>query len=340
MKRIYFLILVVLFIAVVLRTGASYGQTIPAGPRIVLEDEEITLMEDGKVSKKMYVSQHGEEEQIIFKELEQKVFKKLGVQSHNEVSDKKIVAKYNEEINKLVSLKKIEPPRLKFLDENGNVVKEISLVSEKWKGKIKETRRHYKKGEYDAEMVTVKWPKVSRQGKYAVMDNTTFADAGYSVSLGKIVLYDVAGNVLFEKQFPHGRAIYGDLRGHMVVSDSGTVAVYTSEGNEGPDKEILFVFDKTGKELRSYPRENEQGRPDGSMLKISANGRFLAVSVDFEQKRTVFIDLEKSASWKADKDYVVYEISDDGIVTADYSDEIKRKRSGTVIIDLTERVMP
>ena len=340
MSNKYFFILVVL-LSLILTTGiVSHGQEVSVGGKIVLEEEEITLMENGQEIKKVYVSKRGDEKQAIFKDLEQKVYAKLGIRSHREMSEKNLAAKHNEEINKLRSIKKLDPARLKFFDTKGNVVKEISLISEKSKGKITETRTLYKKGEFDAEMVTVKWPTVSKQGKYAVIDNTTFADAGYSVPFGKIVLYDASGNILFEKQFPIGRAIFGDLYGHMVVSDSGTVAVYTSEGDEGPDNQILYAFDKNGKELLSYPSEKKHGRPDGSMLKISTNGRYLAVSVDFEQKRTVFFDLEKHLSWKADKDYVVYEISDDGIATADYLDQTKQKPSETVMINLRERMMP
>lgn len=337
MKKTYYLILVVL-LSLIITATVSNGQQANIGAKIVLEEEEITQMENGKETKKIYVSKRGNEKQAILKDLEQKIYAKLGVQSHKEMSERNLVAKYNEEMNKLMRIKKLDPARLKFLDKKDNLLKEILLVSEKSKGKITETRRSYKKGEFDAEMVTVKLPVVSRQGKYAVMNNTTYADVGYSISVGKIVLYDVSGNVLFEKQFPNGTNLSSD---RIVVSDIGTVAVVVNASEEGPGPEnYLYAYDNSGKELLYYSYEYHKKSPSGDMMKISSNGRYLAVSVDFEQKRTVFFDLEKNLSWKADKDYVVYEISDDGTVKADYYDEIKQEASNTVMIDLAERMKP
>lgn len=303
----------VAIISLILSAQISHGQQAAVGPKIVLEEEEITVFVDDKEVEKYYVSKHGEEKIAIMKDAREKKRK--------------------------IKVKDVWPPKLNFYDEKGRLVKDLNLSNEKSMGKIKEIRPGYRKGEYEAELTTVKRPVVSRQGKYTVMDNSTFAAIGEAgVAIGKIVLYDAAGSVLFEKQFSHGTGVVDEK---LIVSDSGTVAVITSDKEEGPGGEILHAYDKTGKELLVYPKEDEKAAP-GSVLKMSSNGKFLAVRVRFEHKytRTAFFNLENSTSWKADQDYNVYEISDNGIVKADYYDEIKREPSDTVTIDLGARMKP
>lgn len=325
------LVIGIVSLSLLLMAKAGYGQGALTGPRIVHEEEEITVIEDGKEVEKHYVGKIGDQKMAIMKD----------------AHDRKRT--YKE--------KDIQPPKLKFYNENDKLVKEINLSSEKHHGKIKETRPGWKKGEFDVDIETVKRPLVSKQGKYAVMDNSTYG----GIETGKIILYDTSGKALFEKQYPQGRSITN----RMVISDSGTVALVTSEGAEGPQDPTLYVYDKTGKELLAYPAEGEDKllantkavgkrakkvktaaeseKPDLiEVLQISSNGKYLAVRAGFEYKytRTVFFDLEKKIFWKADRDYVVYEISDNGISKTYYQDEIKHEPSDIVTIDLSARIKP
>lgn len=308
------LFMLVVFLSVGLTAGASHAQTTPAGPRIVHEEERITVFEDGKEVEKHYVGKQSVQERTILKDARDK---------------KRSIKKVD-----------VQHPKLKFYDAHNKLIKEIDLASEKRKGRIKETRPRWVKGEYDADIETVRRPLVSKQNSFAVMDNSTYfsrASRGEGViETGKIILYDVAGNVLYEKQFPYGSAV-----SEMAVADNGTVAVKTYESGVegGGEPQILQVYDKTGKELLIYPKEGEKAYVY-EILKISSNGRYLAVRVAFKDDRTVFFDLEKKATWIADRSYVVYEISDEGIATADYYDETIMKRSGTAYIDLATRMKP
>lgn len=300
--------------AIFLISFTVHGQNISREPKIVHEEEELTVFDDGKAIEKYYVGKHSEQKNEIEKD----------------ARDRK----------KRIEVKQVKKPKLKFYSEKGVLIKEIDLANEESKGRVKETRPLYKKGEFDAKMVTVKWPNLSKQGKYAVVDNTTFADAGYTVPIPKILLYDVRGNILFEKTLPLGEAIYGDLIGTMVVSDNGTVAFRTNDGEEGPKNERLYAYDRTGKQLLLYPEQGQQTNVL-RILKISLNGRYLAIRAEFEHRyeRTVFFDLDNNLFWKSDKSYSVYELSDEGIAEVYYQDE-KNQSGSTEVLDIAARMKP
>lgn len=323
MKKTNLFTLAVL-LTMVLTAGTSYGQTTPAGPRIVHEEEEITVFDDnGKELEKHYVGKIGDQKMAIIKDARSKK------------------RKYKET--------DIQHPKLKFYDENGKLVKEMDLSNVKSKGTIKETRRFYTKGEYEADLETAKEARVSKNGGYVVIRNTTTASVGgvlaEGVVSGSIDLYDTTGKRLFEKQFELGREVLD-----YTVSDSGVVAAITlGTGDQRGESWILYAYDKTAKELLKFPDETTKGQPKGkypeasplNVLRMSPNGRYFAARVDFayesDHTRTVFFDLENNTLWKADKSYVVYEMSDNGVVTADYYDKTTKKRSKTIHIDLTEK---
>ena len=130
MKKTTFILCAVIFSAG-FAGEIGFSQSTIAGPRIVHEEEEITVFDDGKETEKYFVGKHGEQKNAIMKD----------------AHDKK----------RKIKVKEVQQPKLKFYDENGNVIKEINLSSEKSKGRIKETRPRYVKGEFDAETDRCVW---------------------------------------------------------------------------------------------------------------------------------------------------------------------------------------
>lgn len=320
----------------------SIGQENSIGPRIMLEEEEIILFDEkGKEVRRI----SDEEQEIVRKEIKDKVFKKLRVKSGEEVSEKKLCEKYNEEIDKLIKVKKLDRPRLKFIDKEGKVIKEISLGEKRIPKRLKDA---VKNKEWNGYQSFYKYATVSKNQKYAAIgeysrevrwniDNPketeeyvkTYGEEAYvgpKAKDSKLTLFDSAGIILLEKKFSEGTVVR-----EVVISEEGKVAVITDlyEGAPG----ALYVYDKTGKEILVYPKENEKVSLC-EILKISPNGRYLAVDAGF--RRTIFFDLKKGKKWIANKNYVVYEINDEGKVTLDYYDEIKKKPSMTEIIDITK----
>ncbi len=236
-----------------------------------------------------------------------------------------------------------EQSTLKFIDEKGNVLKEIFLVPEKTTAKIKDVG---KKREWDGEKVVIKAPRISKNSKFVVMNNSIvetplrtkeylqeYRETGPIVT-GAIALHDGHGDVLFEKVFRMGTGIPGAPPA-LVVSDTGIVAVITGSGEDPELENVLHVYRRSGVEIFAYPEKEGEKVYPMEILGISSNGRYLAVRVDFpfpEFPKTVFFDLEKNAAWKADRNYFWFkEITDDGIVKASYKDQIEKKAIKTEI---------
>jgi len=319
-----------------------------SGGIIKLEEEEIILMENKRKIKRMYVSEFGKDKEKILKKIEKKVFKRLGVKSQKEIIEKKLSGKYNDEIRKLIKVKRLDQPKLKFINKKGNIIKEITIGEKKVTKKFKDT---VKNKEWNGYLLYSKNAKVSKSQKYAVL-TYYFIEVRYNIHNPveskeyvkiygegayatpkpqdvKFALFNENGSVLWEKKYNEGRVPNLNNPNSCVISLNGVVGVMTNKG-VGPGGEILYVYDRDGKEILHYPNEDEKAYPQGE-IKISPNGKYLAVRVGFpwpESYRTVFFKLQNGNSWKADKSYVVYEVRDDG--KAKVSSEVGE----TVFIDL------
>ncbi|MBA3053062.1 MAG: hypothetical protein FP827_08295 [Candidatus Omnitrophica bacterium] len=102
------------------------------GPRIVLEEEEITLMEDGKEIQKILVSESSQEKDEILNMVREKVLRKLGVKSDQEIRAGELWDQYNGEVDKLLKVEKVKDRKLKFIDidKDGKAFKEVILRTE------------------------------------------------------------------------------------------------------------------------------------------------------------------------------------------------------------------
>ncbi len=110
----------------------SFAQALDATHqgRIVLEEEEITLSdENGKEIETRFVSKMGEERRTIVKQVNERVRKTLGVKSEQEIQDKKIWREAKVQRDRLMKIQPLKQARLKFMDANGKVMKEIQLLN-------------------------------------------------------------------------------------------------------------------------------------------------------------------------------------------------------------------
>lgn len=122
-------------------------------------------------------------------------------------------------------------------------------------------------------------------------------------------MYDNKGDVVFEKQYPEGVYFH-----EAIISDNGTVAVLVGS----PDTYAavrLHVYDRSGREFFVYPEGESHATISEPM--ISPNGKYLAVRGSVR----VFFNTHTGASWRADKRYIVYEISSNGLARVGWQDD-------------------
>jgi hypothetical protein len=301
----------------------------PKGPRIVLEEVEVILKENGKEIERKILRSLKDYEDMRDK-VHEEVFKKLGVTSLEEVKKKKLRRQYDKELNKRLVVRKLQHPKLIAVDEKGKVLKEFSLDKEKAKAKLWD---EYLKKDLDAEKITEKRAIVSDNKMFgAVGINTVVIPFLTSKSgkvspfydgkkyFGKLIVYDNKGEVLFEKKYSEGTTIYG-YNDKIRIADNGTVAIITSTGEEG---NRLHMYDRSGREILVYP-DAESYAMINENPQISPNGKYLSVS-------PIFFNTVTGARWEADKPYIIREISDSGIIRAGYQNDPEK------IIDLKEHL--
>lgn len=150
---------------------------------------------------------------------------------------------------------------------------------------------------------------------------------------GRFDLYDSHGLKRYNKEFVAGRGVSGAYP-NIVVADNGTVAVPTDD-KPGGGNPIVYVFDASGQLILEYSHADVD-IGGASIDKISPNGRYLAIRASFNYASTVtvFFDLKTKKSWKAEQDYVIYEITNDGFVRCDYYDDKKQAPSLTTVMDI------
>lgn len=243
--------------------------------------------------------------------------------------------------------------KLKFLEKAGKVAKTISLANTKTKVTIHTRKKEALPGEQEI----VKTPRVSANGKYVMVNLTTYErllnrekyphSYGGQTESTKVMMYDSHGNLLFEKAYPKYRGVPDPLA-RIAVSDIGISAVATENATESCDppdcgyRPLLYVYNKNGEELLVYPNEKDKNIYPADILKISPNGKYLAVRVGFsdevEPYLTVFFNLATKKSWKAEHSYVIYDITNDGQVECDYYDETTKAPSITTSIDIKKHL--
>jgi hypothetical protein len=339
-------ILVLLFICFNVRL--VFGQEELKGPRIKLEEVEIILYDDnGKEIKRIFTS--GDEKETVLEELRpkirEKVLKKLGFSS-DEIKDQTLLRnklindpvfadKYGKEYDKLCKTKALGIKRLKFIDEKGKVIKEISLLEETKIEEVGNNERYKNLGIKKIKKRISKNAVVSKNKKFAVIvsnesENGAIYEDGReelfyepAVVAGEITVFDREGRILLKKRMPHR---WIGLK-PLISDDGGVIVIYTESDEPLPEgRDMIYVFNRNGDEILSFPTEEEYNsgydaddQPEPRQM--SPNGRYLAIEVDKDipDKRPPiihlirFYDLHRKTFYEFEKEYYVYNITNDGI---------------------------
>jgi|SRR3989339_24642 len=308
--------------------GLSQILDAQASSKILLEEQEITLFDENGTEIKRLVTDHSSPEaKNIGKEIQDKVLKKLGVYSYKEVSKKRLEAKYNQEINKLIKSIELNEPKLKFIDSKGNIVEQIELVGygkpsleeikiEKVDGKeikINQTLSRRIKLPKDRTFVALV-ESVDRRlanetgNKEINQENQRRIQLGYKDTLE---YYDKDGRQLFQKGTPLNMAI-----SDIVVSDDGNIIAFIQsytigEAAENEPYQKLRVYSKDGKELLKYP-ENQESIQFTAGMALSPDGKYLQVSIiGFD----LFFDTQGNLFGQIPAKSAPYWIDNNGIAT-------------------------
>jgi len=336
---------------------------------------ELTFFENGKETKKIRVEKNSDDERALFDTAQKQVLQGLGVNSKKELTERKLWPKYNEEISKrvkVVDLATKGSDRVRFVDKDGNVKREIKLGKEVKVKPVKDfiaelgakielgrpgkinLRRLAQERANDKIITRINRFGFTNKAKdhLLLVENEGVAGFegekepwGFPVS-ANIVYMDNNGSELWRTYFREGEtvlAIGSDNDAPLISNDGGIVATMTSDSVEGPGRERLHVFDKSGTEIFTYPDNavsTQAFRP--SDYKISPSGRYLCYQVETRNdlkespitnpgtlmdeesnksaileklkntQKTVFWDLTNKTTLETEK-YLVYEISDEGV---------------------------
>ncbi len=90
-------------------------------------------------------------------------------------------------------------------------------------------------------------------------------------------MYDVAGKLLYKKNYPENTYIVEPEK-NIIVADAGTTVVFTESSVDSDEGywTRLHVYDKKGEELLDYLAAVRQSGYLYSDLTVSSSGRYLA----------------------------------------------------------------
>jgi len=303
--------------------------------KINLEEEEVALMDNGKVISTQYVSRGGPEKQAVTQKVKGKILKKLGVTKYDELAGKNLRGKFKEEWMKHIKVESLKHPRLRFIDINGKFKKELLL------GNNVSITTHTDSSGQETSFKTVigREAVVSKNQQYALYSES-YADSNtFPGETGKVKYFDVNGNVIWEKQYPKFKI------GSGIMSDDGSLLflIEAWTGNWPTDAPYyqFVAYNKTGKTLFAFPKtkEEEETNEIKGDIKTSPMGRYTAVEAYNKGKNPalVFFDVDNKSFWIYDEQgAVVYDISDEGVCRLGLYTDLNTK-----IVDLkNEKFIP
>ncbi len=223
--------------------------------------------------------------------------------------------------------------KIKFVDKNKKIVKEIDLSYKSEKIDSKDAGFTKYKNKINKGIFKNAWPAksgdyvaVGIQENYDLIPNSENekktiegTDASYIESRGVLQLYDKSGVMLWEKRFPKNRIV-----GKVYISDNGeTIACNITCGMEcdfgetgdefGASSYIAYILNKQGKVLLIYPEK--QSNALVQRLSLSPNGKYLAIDLSISIIKnsrsyisyyTLYYDLNRNKSWKKEGRYLSY----------------------------------
>ena len=253
--------------------GAGWAQEQSKGPRIILEEEEVTLFDDsGKELGKRYVSKIGEEKRVILNQVKEKVRRKLGVKSEQEVQKKRLWRKAKEENEKLIKIQELSQPTLKFADKDGRIVRELKLRNI--------TERHKVPSRNGDESIEVS----SENIQVAILSDS--GNAAGIIGIDEVTAWDsrISSTMTFEYFNANGEKKWSV--NHIkpwVNSDPRRSAIFSADGKRvvlaiarlprNADMELypnwVVVYDEAGKELVRFGPYDQLRN-----MYLSKNGRY------------------------------------------------------------------
>jgi len=308
-------------------TSAEQGKA--ASRKIVLEDEEVTLLDgNGKELEKLATSRTGKDKAAINKQVREKVLKSLGIKSQDDLKgNRQLAQRYFKESAKFIKVKKLNPTRLKFLDEQGKLAKEVpigySTAVLTIGAEMAATRKSLWGARASAgrkiEERKMRTPTVaSSQNAAIIAENVSSFAVAQSATEEKsfngteaanlgaessIEYYDAKGDKQWKKTFDYNRVVSdGRLSG-----DGTTVAVV--EGCEmncsnfkekGIPVKRLAVFDSAGKEEFGFSLSSGDCQSYGGDFWLSQDGSYAIVSCLSDKKiRSIVLNIPQKSIWKA-----------------------------------------
>jgi hypothetical protein len=288
--------------------------------KISLEEEEIILSGDNGKESVLRTSERTLVGKAAVANAQQIAFKRIGVESIDEVEKQKLWVRFNLEMHKIMKTRMIEQPVLRFLSDTGGTIKQISLSPETIKERVKEGDRFL-----DSETVVSNLPVLSTDNRLAALvtrkHERRLSNAKKVKEYNEVRLLNAQGKELFKKEYLDGRVVVGGDKPQTIVSNNGTLALIINAG-EGPGGEVLYVYSVSGDLILAYPKGDLKANPQGD-INLSPNGRYLSFIAGFPNKgnRTVFFDLSSMKSWVADRPYIILELNDTGQVKIAFGQE-------------------
>ena len=286
-------------------------------PRIQIEEEEIILFDDrGKELKKLYVGKNDPEKERVLQQNQEKVLKIIGAKHIQDIRDSKQYVRFNEENRKLLKIKQIDKPKMKFIDKQGKVLKELHLTMSD-KPDIKEVTRKIhgiEKNVVESKEIT---GILSKENNYALVNTHRSLIRIEGGDIVDLEYYSIDGKVLWSKQLPENMGI-----ANQKVSENGEIVAYIQgfiTGNLDAREyyEKLVVINKKGEEIMNYPKKRDDVRLRND-ISMSDNGCYIGISLTTKNNQIVsmFFDVLNNKSWVSEKHYVVNSISNNGILNA------------------------
>ena len=287
------------------------------------EDATVVLFDDnGKEVERVYSSTFHRNPRIPIG-LDKKVLRKLGAKDQREVDDKKLAAKYNAEMRKLIKSTPLPNKRLRFYDEKHNVKKEVIL----------ETKVVHSTKVYNADWnefrehrdVLTRHGEASVDGSHAIVVESHDEIRGTTTNNYKLEYYDAAGNVLWSKKFPKNKIIsaFAISEDGKKVATIDTCVECDHMSPEGLQSLLGFaLYNEKGEEILHFPNGPKgEGYSPHSQIIMSPSGKYISVETSDENHNNipVFIDAEEKSFYIYNNSQAsVPEIPNDGIVAISF----------------------
>lgn len=300
-----------------------------ASRKIVLEDEEVTLLDgNGKELERRTTSKTSKEKAAINKQVREQVLKSLGIKSVDELKgNRQLAQRYFKESAKFVKVKKLNPTRLKFLDEQGRLSKEVPIGYSTTVSTIGAEMAEARKSLWGArasagrkiEERKMRTPTVASSQNAAIiaenvsnfavaqsateekaLNGTEAANLGAESSLE---YYDAKGDKRWKKTFDYNRVVSeGRLSGDgaKVAVVEGCEMNCSNFKEKGIPIKRLAIFDSAGKEEFGFSLSSGACQSYGGDFWLSQDGNYAIVSCLSDKKiRSIVFNIPQKSIWKA-----------------------------------------